>query len=204
MQEERDQNAVENKVLLQQMEELKEINKTLQSSEKRLRKMVEVETSKNKLKWLAITSKSSLTRTVIMGDFRSEKDKDLPGDWKTPPMYTHLEGYKYCLGVGANGREDCRGVAASVLLYLLPGEFDDELEWPAIAKFSVKLSYSSDEFPYTTPALNWDKLSSNEVRFLVLRRLKPSSTAYVKHQSLIHIKMANKLYISCEPTIIDQ
>ncbi len=28
------------------------------------------------------------------------QQKDKPGEWKSPAMYTHVGGYKFCIGVG--------------------------------------------------------------------------------------------------------
>ena len=38
-----------------------------------------------------------------MENFSKEKAKDLYDDWKSPPMYTHLCGYKFRIGIDANG-----------------------------------------------------------------------------------------------------
>ena len=54
-------------------------------------------------------------------------------------MYTHLHGYKICVGVDANGYGRGRGKSLYVGLWVLPGEFDEQLKWPAKAKFTIEL-----------------------------------------------------------------
>ena len=50
-------------------------------------------------------------------------------------MYTHVYGYKFCIGV-----ERSNGVLSiDVDLWSMPGEYDDQLKWPAKAKFIVEL-----------------------------------------------------------------
>ena len=53
-----------------------------------------------------------------MENFSKEKEKDIINDWKSPPMYTHLCGYKFCIGIDANGHStsargqcECRAMA---------------------------------------------------------------------------------------------
>lgn len=50
--------------------------------------------------------------------------------WFSSPFYTHCFGYKMCIGVDAGGHSVGEGTHVSLLVYLLPGEYDDNLEWP--------------------------------------------------------------------------
>ena len=79
------------------------------------------------------------TRRFEMRNFSEEKAKDKAGVWKSPPTYTHLHGYKFCIGVDANGEGMSRRHGITVCLYAMPGEFDEDLEWPVSAAFTVGL-----------------------------------------------------------------
>ena len=94
----------------------------------------------------------------VMSNFRKEKAKDKPGDWKSPPTYTHLHGYKFCIGVDANGVGRMRGRGISVHLYAMAGEFDEDLKWPVEAKFTVGLINQREgrDAEYTE-CVRWDK-----------------------------------------------
>jgi hypothetical protein len=72
-------------------------------------------------------------------NFREEKAKDKLSDWKSPPMYTHPGGYKFCIGIDANGCSNSRGKSVNVELWKMPGEYDDQLRWPVTVKFTLEL-----------------------------------------------------------------
>ena len=74
-----------------------------------------------------------------MKNFSREKAKDNPRDWKSPAMYTHGCGYKFYIGVDANGNGSGCGKSINVDLWSMSGEYDDQLKWPLNAKFTVEL-----------------------------------------------------------------
>ena len=74
---------------------------------------------------------------IVMDEFRKRMlNNDI---WYSPPFYSHLGGYKMCLRVDANGEGDGRGTHVSVFVYLMRGEFDDDLKWPFSGKITVQL-----------------------------------------------------------------
>ena len=80
-----------------------------------------------------------LKRTFEMNNFRQEKAKDEPLDWKAPACYTHIGGYRFCIGVDANGCGKGRGKAICVYMWCVSGEFDDHLDWVSKVKFTIEL-----------------------------------------------------------------
>ena len=93
-----------------------------------------------------------------MRNFSAAKDKDKPSDWKSPAMYTHLGGYKFCVGVDANAIDSVSGNSIYVDLWSMPGEFDEQLKWPAKAKFTIELinQQGGQNVNYSSLA-KWDK-----------------------------------------------
>ena len=89
--------------------------------------------------FLKLSSTLSFNRRFKMESFSKEKAKDFFNNWKSPAMYTHVSGYKFCIGVDANGRWGGHGKCINVNLWGMPGEFDDQLKWPAKAKFTIDL-----------------------------------------------------------------
>ena len=79
-------------------------------------------------------------RTFETRNFSVEKAKEKPGDWKSLATYTHLHGYKFSIGVDANGFSYVRWCGISVLLYVMAGEYDEDLKWPVEATFTVGLT----------------------------------------------------------------
>ena len=85
-----------------------------------------------------IQLQSEMGRRVLkMTDF--EKNKSADAQWFSPPFYTHTHGYKMCIRVIANGYRIGKGTHVSVSLYLMPGMFDDDLEWPFRGHITIEL-----------------------------------------------------------------
>ena len=57
--------------------------------------------------------------------------------WWSPPFYTHPQGYKVCLKVYPNTH-------VSVYINLMKGEFDNQLSWPLLGKFTIRLLKNSN------------------------------------------------------------
>ena len=97
-------------------------------------------------------------RRFEMKNFSHEKAKDKHGDWRSPAMYTHVCGYKFCIGVDANGSGAGYGKSIYVDLWSIAGEYDDQLKWPANAKFTVELiNQKGGENIRHSSTLNWKK-----------------------------------------------
>ena len=88
---------------------------------------------------MALKERTILKRTFAIENFSKEKAKDRPDNWKSPAMYTHVCGYKFCIGIDANGCGDGRGKAMDVYLWAMPGEYDHQLKWPTQACFTIEL-----------------------------------------------------------------
>ena len=73
----------------------------------------------------------------IMKGFLEKKQADKV--WTSPPYYTHIGGYKFCLEVYPNGDGSGKGTHLSVYARLMEGEHDDELEWPFEGWMTFKL-----------------------------------------------------------------
>ena len=89
--------------------------------------------------FLKLSHHVSFNRRFKMESFSKEKAKDVISDWKSPAMYTHVCGYKFCIGVDANGNVGGRGKSINVDIWCMPGEFDGQLKWPAKAKITIEL-----------------------------------------------------------------
>ena len=66
--------------------------------------------------------------TIIMKGFISCKMRNIM--WFSPPFYSHIGGYKFCLSVDANGHGSGAGTHMSLFVNLMRGEYDDNLFWP--------------------------------------------------------------------------
>ena len=77
---------------------------------------------------VAITDTSA--RPAMQTMMHLEQHRRNEDDWISQLFYTHSQGYKMCLRVTANGQSSGRGTHITVAVYLMKGEFDDQLEWP--------------------------------------------------------------------------
>ena len=66
--------------------------------------------------------------TMVMRVFISWKMRGL--SWISPSFYSNIGGYKMCLRVDANGAEFGADTHVTVGVYLMRGEYDDNLIWP--------------------------------------------------------------------------
>ena len=77
--------------------------------------------------------------SFVMENFSKEKNKDKYNDWTSPTKYTHPGGYKFCIGIDANGCDGSRGKAITVELWSKSGDFGNVLVWPAKFVFTIEL-----------------------------------------------------------------
>ena len=82
------------------------------------------------------TQSSSRTRVTMTGFERHQLSDD---NWISQPFFTHAQGYKMCLRVTANGQGGGKGTHITVGVYLMKGEFDNQLEWPFRGDITIKL-----------------------------------------------------------------
>ena len=127
-----------------------------------------------------------LNRRFEMMNFSREKAKDNPCDWKSPAMYTHVCGYKFCIGVDANGYGPGHGKYICMDFFSMSGEYDDQLKWPANAKFTVELiNQKGGENVRHSRTMNWKK-HHNYAGFI--------HQSFVEHSKLSSFLNNNTLY----------
>ena len=89
--------------------------------------------------------------TFIMTDFSQHKSSGKP--WFSPPFYSYVGGYKMCHRVDANGWKHSSTDAnslryLSMAVYLMQGEYDDDLLWPFRGDITLRLlNYRADMGP---------------------------------------------------------
>ena len=131
---EEQQAGFEQALLAKEREFKSKIEITLQEQAMKLDELKKITERSEKLERMC-----GLRHTFTMYNFSLEKAKDMYDNWKTLPMYTHLCGYKFCIGVDANGCVQTRGESVNVELWVMKGEYDDRLKWPVTARFTLEL-----------------------------------------------------------------
>ena len=135
-------------------------HKLLQEQEKKFERLEE-KSDQNEGALDEVTNFINLKRRFAMENFSLEKVKVF-NDWKSPAMYTHVCGYKFCIGIDANGRCLIRGKAICVFLYAMPGEHDHLLKWPACVSFTLELlhQHGGQTIIHTLTKVQWQKPTS--------------------------------------------
>lgn len=109
--------------------------------------------------------------------------------WYSPPFYSHCFGYKMCIGVDAGGHSVGEGTHVSLLVYLLPGEYDANLKWPFRGTLKIWLLNerrdcnhfeSSVEFNEDTPLVNSAQVTDSD------RSTGWGNALFVPHSGLAH------------------
>ena len=81
---------------------------------------------------------------IVMTNFKSHKR--VGDSWYSPPIYSHIGGYKMCFRVDANGYGRGEGTHVSLFCCLNRGEYDDQLKWPFRGVITIQLlNQSRDE-----------------------------------------------------------
>ena len=147
---------------------------------------------------------SNTVRTFEMKEFSKEKKKDKPRDWKSPPMYTHTFGYKFCMGLDANGRDGACGKALYAELYVMPGKYDGLLKWPAKASFTLELIHQKGgaNIKYNTAIKKWDKPKLNfEFLSFFPRTMVNKTYSFIEHSQLKKFIVKDSLKFSIDVTL---
>ncbi len=125
------------KRLEQQENTLGEQLKKLEEKDKEITEL-KLSLQKNKQRVSDLFNMIVPSRKFKMKNFSLEKAKDKRDDWMSPDMYTHMCGYKFCIGVDAN--RIVRGTSyVAITVWSIPGEFDKLLKWPAKLNLILEL-----------------------------------------------------------------
>ena len=156
----------EQQLTQQQLQLTEQQSKVVQTEEHNLRQRQELQGFKKKFAGFQKSIESleqslyaaGLKHSFVMTDFTKEKLKDKPGDWKSPAMYTHTGGYKFCIGVDANGSGVNRGKSISVNVWAMPGGHDNSLKWPAQVHLNMNIiNKCGPRNVFLTTSCKWDK-----------------------------------------------
>ena len=83
------------------------------------------------------SSSNILPVQITMTDFEGRKNDS--EDWWSEPFYTHPGGYNMQIRVNANGRYSSKDTYVSVYVWLLQGQYDNNLKWPFYGEITIKL-----------------------------------------------------------------
>ena len=82
--------------------------------------------------------------------------------WYSSPFYSHVGGYKLCLGVMPSGNADGKGTHVSVYVYRMRGDNDDNLEWPFRGQVTFELLNQLEDSAHVARTVPFDFQVPNE------------------------------------------
>ncbi len=177
-------------------EQKKRFHKLLQEQDRKFEEL-QVKSNQNEVAVKEVANFINLKRTFAMENFMIEKVKDKPRDWKSPAMYTHMCGYRFCIGIDANGYGNARGKAMRVWLYATQGEYDHHLKWPAHASFALELfhQHGGDNIIHTLTEVQWKKPKTPYEYINRFARIQYGMDwAFIEHSELIDFIAHDALY----------
>ena len=97
---------------------------------------------------------------IIMTNF--SRYKSAGNRWLSPPFYSHVGGYKMCIKVNPNGVGDGAGTHVSMFVYLMRGEYDNDLLWPFRGRITFQLVNRRADTGHVSYAVNYDDKTEHD------------------------------------------
>ncbi len=170
---------------------IEELEKSLEEQQKIMLKLIKIQ-KESEIKISEYTRKMCLNKRFVMGNFSREKAKATTSTWKSPDMCTLVWGYKFYVGVDANGYGSGRGKSIYVDLWPIRGEFDNKLKWPARAQFTVELiNQHGGENAKCTKTATWSKPRIENDPIACFERI---CCGFIEHSELSNFLDKNTLF----------
>ena len=90
-----------------------------------------------------------------------------------PPFYSHIGGYKMCIGIAANGRGSGKGTHVSLFIHLLQGEHDNQLKWPFRGAVTIQLLNQKRDGGHLVETIEFDDDTDDEYAGRVMEDITP-------------------------------
>ena len=164
--------------------EQKQHNKQLQATVKEQQRQIDVLISA-----LGQVPIHILVSEITMTDFQKCKKAD--DFWFSPPFYSHIGGYKMCLGVYANGRQDGRGTHVSMYVNLMRGEYDDQLQWPFRGDITIELLNQRHDEGHLKRTVPFDDRAGDEYAARVVGQER-TTRGWGYHKLIAHSELSTE------------
>ena len=132
-----------------------------------------------------------------MTDFLEKKQADEV--WTSPPCYTHMRGYKFCLEVFPNGNRSGKGSHISIYALLMRGGYDDELEWPFCdGDISVELRNWKEDRKHYQRTINLNKFAAQDAEMTSDVSAMENSISYGNPEFITHANLTHSISTNAE------
>ncbi|XP_064398226.1 TNF receptor-associated factor 5-like isoform X2 [Halichondria panicea] len=140
-------------------------------------------------------NQSGVTSIFKMPSFKEKKENNI--EFFSDPFYTDPRGYKILINIDANGYGDNKGTHVSVWVYLMRGEYDDQLEFPfkGTIKFELLNQLEDKNHFYGSHTLDGTRKSSKRVIDQERSSNGSGVHAFIPHGDLGHNATKNCQYL---------
>lgn len=113
----------------------------------------------NRLQLLENESKPTIVRLTNVSECKRKNT-----NWLSKEFYSSAGGYKARLNIYMNGVGEVKGKYVSVFIVLMPGKYDDTLEWPFQGEVVIELLNQITNSNHMTVTTVFDSETSDEVK----------------------------------------
>ena len=137
----------------------------------------------------------------VVPNFRKLKESLWHKGWKSPSLLTHENGYKFCLEVIPNGSGSGQNNHVSVFVYLMKGEYDNDLVWPFNGSVVIELLNWREDKNHLLTTVNYNRhtdTNSSITSRVYKRECAPNGwgiNCFISHSSLLYNPDTNTEYL---------
>ncbi len=142
-----------------------------------------------------MTNQSSIAFIFKMPSFKQKKENNI--DFNSDPFYTHPKGYKIVISIDANGYGDNKGTHVSVWVYLMRGEYDDQLKFPFKGTIKFELLNQLEDKNHHCKSYTHDGTDDGSKRVIDGERSDTAEgePAFIPHEDLGQNAIKNCQYL---------
>ena len=124
------------------------------------------------------------------------KKKEENEDWYSDGFYTSPGGYKMSLNVIVNGHGISKGIYVSCYICLMPGEYDDTLEWPFQGEVTIELLNQLEDKNHKKYTIHYNESMSEDCKQRVPKG--ENAKGWGKPQFISHSELEYKPITNCQ------
>ena len=124
--------------------------------------------------------------------------KNANAEWKSPILFTHKNGNKFCLEVNPNGCGIAQGSHVSVHVCLTKGEYDNGLVWPFEGDVVIELLNWSADKNHISNTVHLNRYTGRCNSYVTKEECESNrlgTSCFVPHSSLLYDPDTNTEYL---------
>ena len=130
------------------------------------------------------TKSPAISHAFKVSSFSQKKRNNI--EFHCTPFFSYPQGYKMVITINANGIEKNKGTHISLWVYLMKGEYDDELKFPFKGTVIFELLNQLEDKCHHKKSLTYDGTERSSKRVMVQERSTDGKglCAFISHSEL--------------------